>query len=187
MPGVGAGPASVLGVGLCAGTLVSSWLTETVLSPAGLVGWGTSVDFEPPGRFEHEGRGRVGVPVVGRGPPGVFVFVGCGRLAVPVVGRGADVGFETAEVGFEEAEVGRGAEVGCELPEVGCEVADVLIDVGRVPPVLQLPVGAPRADEVLRPNWSTSWPGSGNWTSVPSGTPQPLPTLATNMSGRLSR
>lgn len=41
-----------------------------------------------------------------------------------------------------------------------------------------------RAEEVCWPSCSTESPGSGKRTSVESTVPQPLPTLATNISGR---
>jgi hypothetical protein len=48
----------------------------------------------------------------------------------------------------------------------------------------QEPVGVERADDVCSPSCSTEFPGSGNRRSVESTVPQPLPMLATNMSGR---
>ena len=46
------------------------------------------------------------------------------------------------------------------------------------------PVGVDKAEDVARPSCSTESPGSGKIRSVESTVPQPLPTLATNMSGR---
>jgi len=77
------------------------------------------------------------------------------------------------------------------VEEAAAEVATAVSEppaVGDAPETTaaQDPVGVESAEEVAVPSCSTESPGAGKSRSVESTVPQPLPMLATNMSGKAS-